>query len=236
MLVQSIMTSPAITITPKASVAEAAKLMLENHISGLPVADEEGHVVGIVSESDFLRRGELDTARKRSWWLSLLVSSGKLADEYAHANGRRIDEVMSSPVTSVSPYTDVADAVEILEKKNIKRLPVVANGKIVGIVARSDFLRALSRTLPTNSVSQKDEQIETAIVQELAKQSWIRNGFIQVSVKDGIAELSGTIFDERERLAAKIAAENVAGVKSVSDQIAWVDPNLGVVVQPPGQV
>ncbi|TBY48261.1 CBS domain-containing protein [Rhizobium leguminosarum bv. viciae] len=217
MLVQAIMTSPPITVPASCSVAEAAKRMLDNKIS----------------EGDFLRRSELNTERKRSWLLEWLTSSGKIADEYVRAHGRRVEEVMTVPVSAIAPTASIADAVSLMERQDVKRLPVVADGRLVGIVARSDLLRALSQALPAAAVSAGDAQIQAAIDAELARQSWSRNGFIHCRVANGVAELSGTIFDERERLAAKVAVENVAGVTSIKDQLVWVDPYYGVAIPPP---
>ncbi|AYG63553.1 CBS domain-containing protein [Rhizobium jaguaris] len=233
MLIQAIMTAPAITVGPKTPVAEAAKIMLDHRISGLPVVDAKGKLVGIVSEGDFLRRGELRTERKRSWLLEFFASPGKIADEYVRSHGRSVDQVMTPDVRTISADSSVNEAVDMMEEYGIKRLPVVSEGKVTGIVCRSDLLRALTRFLPTQATLAKDEEIQDAIVAELARQSWSRNGFIKVKVINGVAELSGTIFDERERLAAKVAAENVPGVKYVSDQIAWIDPYLGVAMPAP---
>jgi predicted transcriptional regulator len=122
-----------------------------------------------------------------------------------------------------------------MEKHGIKRLPVVVQGKVIGMVCRSDLLRALANMPPKKKVQASDDQIAEAVIAELAHQSWSQNGFIKVSVQNGVVELSGTIFDERERLAAKVAAENVPGVKSVTDQITWIDPYLGVAMPAPSE-
>ncbi|PDT04528.1 histidine kinase [Rhizobium chutanense] len=233
MRVETIMTSPAITVTASSSVAEAAKLMLDNRISGLPVVDANGTLVGIVSEGDFLRRSELNTERKRSWLLEWLASPGKIADDYVRTHGRRVEEVMTSPVSAIAPTAAISEAVGLMERRDIKRLPVVADGRLVGILARSDLLRALSQALPPISASAGDAEAQAAIEAELARQSWSRNGFIHCHVANGVAELTGTIFDERERLAAKIAAENVPGVTSVRDLLVWVDPYYGIALPPP---
>ncbi|NEK55288.1 CBS domain-containing protein, partial [Rhizobium leguminosarum] len=163
MLVQAIMTSPPITVTASCSVAEAAKRMLDNKISGLPVVDANGALVGIVSEGDFLRRSELNTERKRSWLLEWLTSPGKIADEYVRTHGRRVEEVMTVPVSAIAPTASISDAVRLMERQDIKRLPVVTDGRLVGIVARSDLLRALSKALPAAAVSASDAQIQAAI-------------------------------------------------------------------------
>ena len=148
MLIQEIMNAPAITVSPKTSVVDAATIMLDRHISGLPVVDAGGNIVGIVSEGDFLRRGELQTERKRSWLLEFLTSPGKLADEYVLSHGRSIEEVMTSEVVTIAPNATLAVAVDLMEQHGIKRLPVVIQGKVNGMVCRSDLLRVLASTLP----------------------------------------------------------------------------------------
>jgi CBS domain-containing protein len=166
------MTSPVVGIEPSASIAIAARLMLSRKISALPVIQSDGTLVGIISEGDFLRRGELGTKRKRSRWLEFLVSPGKVADEYVHANGRRVDEVMSDSVVTTAREASLEDVVELMADHHVKRLPVVENGKVVGIIARSDLLRALLRVLPEpDSTDVGDEQIRQSILAELASQT-----------------------------------------------------------------
>ena len=189
--------------------------------------------MGIVSEGDFLRRGELGTKRKRPRWLEFLVSPGNAADEYVHANGRRVAEVMSDVVLTTTRGASLEEAVELMSRHHVKRLPVIEDGKVVGIIARSDLLRALLRVLPTpDSTDAGDEQIRQNIVAELASQTWAGASMIHVKVDKGVVELSGVILDERERQAARVAAENVAGVKAVTDHLVWVEPLSGMVVSP----
>jgi CBS domain-containing protein len=234
MLVQSIMKSPAFTISASTPLVDAARLMLDKHISGLPVVDSQQRLVGIITESDFLRRRELGTERRRSRWLTFFTSPGKMADEYVHSHGRTVEEVMSWPVETVTPHTEVSEAAALMERRHIKRLPVVADETVVGIVSRSDFMRALARATPGGAATSVDDaRIEAAIIKEIAKQPWSRTGRIDVSVTNGEAELSGTIFDERERIAARVAAENIDGVRRVVDRLVWIEPNFGVAMVPP---
>ncbi|CAN7455825.1 CBS domain-containing protein [Mesorhizobium sp. LjNodule214] len=230
MQAEAIMTAPVIGIEPTASISDAAGLMLSRKISGLPVIRSDGTLVGIVSEGDFLCRGELGTRRKRSRWLEFLVSPGRAAEEYVQANGRRIEEVMTADVVTASLGASLPEIVELMTRHHVKRIPVVDGGKVVGIVTRADLLRALLNVLPNAAPTViDDDQIRQTILAELARQKWAGKDMIDVTVDQGVVELSGAIFDERERQAAIVAAENVAGVRAVKDNLFCAGP-LSVVL------
>lgn len=232
MLVSEIMTSPVLVTEPSASIAEAAKIMLGGRISGLPVVSADKRLVGVVTEGDFLRRGELGTTRKRSRWLEFIVSSGKKAAEYVETHGRRVEDVMSPQPVTVSPDASLEELIDLMTSRKIKRVPVVADGELVGIVARSDVMRAVLRALPASSAAANDdERIRTTIADELARHPW--SAAIRVTVAHGAAELSGVILDERAREAARVAAENVPGVTEVVDELCWVQPASGMYLLPP---
>lgn len=232
MRVAEVMTSPVVGIEPSASIAEAAKLMLSSHFSGLPVVSSDKRLVGVVTEGDFLRRGELGTTRKRPRWLEFIVSEGKQATEYVQTHGRKVEEVMSAEPVTISPDASLEDLVELMTSRKIKRVPVIENDKLVGIVARSDLMRAMLRTLPASApVASDDERIRQAVIAELAKQAW--SGSIRVTVDHGVTQLDGAIFDERAREAARVAAENIPGVTKVVDQLSWIEPMSGMYVLPP---
>jgi CBS domain-containing protein len=234
MKVADIMTSPVVALRPTASVADAARLMLTHQVSGLPVITDEGALAGIVSEGDFLRRAELGTERKHTGWLEFLVSPGQAAAEYTHAHGRQVAQIMQHDVATTTPQASLEEVVELMNKRRVRRLPVIEGGKVVGMVARSDLMRAMLRVLPRGSAAHShDERIRAEILAEFASQPWASNGAIRVQVDDGVVELSGSIFDERIREAARIAAENVAGVTKVVDQIVWVEPMSGMMLMPP---
>jgi CBS domain-containing protein len=231
MLVSEIMTSPVLVIEPQASIAEAAKIMLEGRVSGLPVVGADKRLVGILTEGDFLRRGELGTTRKRSRWLEFVVSSGKRAEEYVQTHGRRVEDVMSPQPVTISKAASLEELIDLMTSRKIKRVPVVDKGELVGIVARSDVMRAVLRALPASSAAaDDDERIRTAIADELARHSW--SAAARVKVTHGEAELSGVIFDERAREAARVAAENVPGVTKVVDQLCWIEPMSGMYLMP----
>jgi len=141
---KDVMTRDLISVTPDATVLQAARLMLQHHISGLPVVDASGKLVGILSEGDFLRRRETATQRRRSRWLEFLMGPGKIASEYTQSHGSKVAEVMTSDVRTVGEDTDLEKIVELMEKHRIKRVPVVRDGRVTGIIARSDLLRVLA--------------------------------------------------------------------------------------------
>jgi CBS domain-containing protein len=138
MKVAEVMTRGVISIAPIDSMKKAAQLMLQYDMSGFPVMDR-GKLVGIVTEGDFLRRTEIGTERHRTRWIELLVAPGQLADEYAHAHGRKVEEVMTRDVVTVAEDASLEEAVRLLERHHIKRLPVVKGGAMVGILSRANL-------------------------------------------------------------------------------------------------
>lgn len=223
-----VMSLGAATIRSDASVAEAARLMLEYRISGLPVVDADGNLVGIVTEGDFLRRPEAGTERRRPRWLELFVGSERLADEYVHSHSRKVEDVMTRTVVTATEDTPVEEVIELMERHRIKRVPVVRDRKIIGIVSRANFLRAVARLADeAPAFSASDEEIRKKIMTELDSQAWGKDASINVFVRNGIVHLSGIIFDQRKRQAWRVAAENVPGVKSVVDHIISIDSTSG---------
>jgi CBS-domain-containing membrane protein len=226
-----IMTSPVITVTPETNIAAAARLMLQHRISGLPAVNGKGVVVGIVTEGDLLRRAETGTAPHHARWLELLLGPGRLADEYTHAHARKVAEVMTGDVISVTSQIDVADVVQLMNKRRIKRLPVIDDGRLIGIVSRANLVRALVKALvkkPARAVG--DDEIHKAILHTVDVEKWAPRCSIDVKVKDGVVDLFGTITDERERAALQVLAENSPGVKTVRDHLVWVESVSGLVV------
>ena len=231
MKVKDVMTSPVVSIEPDAPVLQAVQIMLQRHISGLPVVDKEGRLVGIVTEGDFLRRAETGTERRRPRWLEYLIGPGRLADEYTRSHGRRVSEIMTADPLTVSEETSLDEVVRVMEKRRIKRLPVVRKNEVVGIVSRANLVHALAglvREIKPTAAS--DQAIHDRIVTELAGQSWAPAALINVIVRDGAVELWGTITDERERQAIIVAAENAPGVRTVTDHLVWVDALSGMVL------
>jgi CBS domain-containing protein len=123
MKVSDVMTPNVLSVPPDASVATAAQLMLQKRISGVPVIDDRGNLVGIISEGDFLRRAETGTGRRRPRWTEFFMGPGRLADEYVRLSGRKVRDVMTHEVHTVAPDAPLEQVVRLMERHNIKRLP-----------------------------------------------------------------------------------------------------------------
>jgi CBS domain-containing protein len=233
MIVADVMTRNCITIAPDATVEEAAKLMLFRQISGLFVVSKEGDLAGVVTEGDLLRRDELGTQRHRSWWLQLLASPAQQAQDFTQANGRHVRDVMTEDVFSIAEDAPLEDVVAVMEKHRIKRLPVTADGRVVGVVSRADLLRALvGRVRAPVPQDTDDRTIRTAIFRALDEQKWAPTT-LNVSVADGVVELWGNVTNEQERRGICVIAENTPGVKAVNDHLVYIEPYTGTVLEGP---
>lgn len=227
-----VMSRNVVAVGSGATVLDAIRLMLDKRISGLPVVDDDAKLIGILTEGDLLHRSETGTARNRPAWLGLLIGPGRLAGEYVRTHGRRVGEVMTHEVVSVSEDTPLEQVVQLMDDRRIKRVPVLREGALVGIVSRADLLRALAeRIAEENAEPGSDEQIRRRLIAELEKSAWSPREGLTITVKDGAVEFSGVIFDENEREAMRVAAENVPGVKSVHDHLVWVEPVSGLIVE-----
>ncbi len=234
MKAKDVMTPNVISIAPDASVLEALRLMLQHQISGLPVVDRNGDLVGIVTEGDFLRRTETGTERKRPRWLEFLVGAGTLARDYVRSHARRVNEVMTYDVETVSEEAQLGDIVNLMEKRRIKRVPVLRDGRLVGIVSRANLLRALASVAAEIGPGlESDEAIRDRVIAELERQSFGAGHLIDVVVRNGTVELWGTVVDPAQRDAARVAAETVPGVKAVKSHIVWVEPMSAMVFGDP---
>jgi CBS domain-containing protein len=232
MRAHQIMTRSVITVTPETTIVEAANTMLQRHVSGLPVV-KAGKLVGIVSEGDFIRRSEIGTERKRGRFLKFILGSGKEASDFVHEHGRKVAEIMTKSPLTITEDTPLEKIVELMEKNDIKRLPVTRGDQVVGIVSRANLLQAvasLARQVPDPTAD--DDHIRNRIIDALEKNDWCPFG-LSVIVRDGIVHLSGVITEERSRQAAVVAAENVTGVKKVHDHLCWVDTMSGMYLNSP---
>jgi CBS domain-containing protein len=229
MKAEDVMTRDVISIDPDSTVLQAARLMLQHRISGLPVIDADGKLVGVLSEGDFLRRRETNTEKRRSRWLEFLMGPGRIAAEYTHSHGCKVSEAMTRNPQTVSETASLEDIVELMERHRIKRVPVLCGDEVVGIVTRSNLMRAMvsvARAMPPAATD--DTAIRQRLLDEIQKADWAPSATIDVVVRDGIVELWGVIVDDRQREALKVAAENIPGVKAVKDHLVWVEPMSGM--------
>jgi CBS domain-containing protein len=234
MSASDVMTRNVASIGRDAPIGDAIRLMLDHRISGLPVVDGSGKVVGMLTEGDLLRRAETQTERQRPRWLELLLGPGRLADEYVRTHGRKVGEIMTEDLVSVAEDTPLAEIVQLMERRRIKRLPVLRGDALVGIVTRADLMRALGQLVDKEPISASDDdEIQKCVLAELARTAWAPRAGITVVVTDGIVELDGAITNEKAREAVRVAAENVPGVKGVRDRLVWVEPVSGTVIGAP---
>jgi CBS domain-containing protein len=228
MRAMDVMTSRVITIGEDATVPEAAKLLSEHGISGVPVIDKENRVIGMVSEGDLLHRAETGTERRRSWWLDMVSSTNKLAGEYIKSHSSQVKDVMTRNVLSVTEQTPVADIAILLETNRIKRVPVVRDGKIVGIVSRANLVRALAMTITQrgDGADADDRIIRDKLLTELKAQKWAEVSPANVTVREGVVHLWSSYLSEQERRALIVAAESIPGVRRVEDHMRPVPAYL----------
>jgi CBS domain-containing protein len=222
-LAHQIMSRHVVTVGADASVAEAIAIMLGHHVSGLPVVDAAGRLVGIVSEGDFIRRAEIGTERKRGRWLTFLAGADRVALDFARSHGRKIGEIMTRNPVTIAEDTSLADIAEIMEAHHVKRLPVMRGHSLVGMVTSADFLPAVARLVRNVGVkdigqAQDDDRIRDIIIAAMADAPW-RPCATNVDVQDGIVTLKGSVRSDKARRAALIAAENVPGVRKVVDDL-----------------
>lgn len=233
MKAKDVMTRTIISVVPNASVLQAARLMLQHHISGLPVINEAGQLVGILSEGDFLRRQETDTQRQRPRWLEFLMGPGRIAEDYTHSHGAKVSEVMTAEVHTVGEGASLEEVVELMERHRIKRVPVVRGREVVGIISRVNIMHgmvSLARGAPHANLD--DAKIRERLVAEMKRELWAPVATANVVVRNGVVDLWGVIVDERQREALKVAAENTPGVKAVKDHLVWVEPMSGTSLGP----
>ena len=219
MKAKDVMNPHVVSVSPDNTVSEVADTLLKHGISAVPVVDGD-KMVGIVSEGDLIRRAEIGTAeRHRSWWLRLFTGSATLATEYVKSHARRVRDVMTNDVISVRADTPISDVAAVLEKNRIKRVPVLRDGKLVGIVSRANLIRGLAaaKVMPVQSAAPDDSEIRVKILGDLRSQPWSSIGAADVTVTSGLVEFWGTYESDEVREAARIVAENVPGVRKVED-------------------
>ena len=224
MKAEDVMVSTVITVGVNASIGEVAAILLNNHISAAPVVDEKGELVGIVSEGDLMRRPEIGTTKRHSWWLELISNKWRSATEYIKSHSRKVADVMTRDLITAKPDTPLGDIAGLLERNQIKRVPIVERGKLVGIVSRANILQALSsatRKLPS-LMTADDSELRKKVVSQMASEPW-RPTMLTVTVQDRTVDLWGVVHSVEQKKAAQLAAETTPGVRAVVNNI-FVQP------------
>ncbi|MBP2291246.1 CBS domain-containing protein [Azospirillum rugosum] len=219
-----IMTRQVITIDPDSTVTDAAQRMLENRISGLPVCDANGRLLGVISEGDLLRRAETGTVRRASWWLAMLAGAPTQAQDYTKSHGRRVRDVMSTSVVAANEDTPVEEVVRLMESHRIKRVPVLRDGRLVGIISRANLLHVLATIAPDVSPATADDgALRNRILETLRAEPWAPEISDNIVVRNGVVHLWGSVRTDAQRDALRVAAENTPGVKRVENNLVIID-------------
>jgi CBS domain-containing protein len=215
-----VMVRDVVTVHPDIDVADAIKLLSEHDISGLPVVDEAGNLIGMLSEADLIHRAEIGTEKHRPWWLETVTGAATLAEEFAKSHGKKVGEVMTDGVITVTEETPLSEIAALFERKRIKRVPVVKDGKLVGIVSRSNLIQALASVIGRmDQHDETDRQIRLELQSRLQQQSWTDFGSRNITVSDHVVHLWGLVGSEAERKALLALAESVPGVAKVADEM-----------------
>ena len=211
MRVQEIMTTDVLTIGPEAPLKDVARILVEHRVSGIPVCDIERRVLGVVSEGDILYKAQSRDGRGGP--LAWLLDSGS-ASAAAKAAARTVDEAMTSPAITISPFRSVDEAARLMIEHGVNRLPVVAGEELVGIVTRADLVRAFTRS---------DAAIRNEIVEELLERTlWLEPGAVHVGVVGGHVRLAGRLQTRSDASLLERLVARVAGVVSIESELGWV--------------
>ena len=224
MFAKDVMTTSVITVGPDTSVRDVAKTLADKRISAVPVLDAEGNMIGIVSEGDLIRRTETQTERHPSWWMALLAAPEDKALDYIKSHGGTAKDVMTRDVKTVGEDASLEEVADLLERNHIKRVPVVTNGQLVGVVSRADLLRGLATPKPATEQAARDDETIRKNVEQALKETGVDRQFVTITVSDGLAHLWGAVDSDPERQAIRVATENVAGVREVDNKINVFPP------------
>ena len=220
MQAHEVMTRNVVTASPSAHVGELANLMVKNRISAIPIVVENNHLVGIVTESDLLHRHETHTERKRKWWVELLVDPDAKSRELIKSQAVKAEDLMTRLVVTVKEATPLAEVADILDSHRIRRVAVVRDGALVGIVSRADLVRALAAATQAIATTTTDNgALHKAVYDAIQSQPWINTLYMSFTVNDGVVELTGYANSADQKKALRVLVESVPGVKEVIDRL-----------------
>jgi CBS domain-containing protein len=218
MQAKDIMTAPVISVRPQTTIEEIAALLIERRISAVPVVDEDGRLAGIVSEGDLIRRPETQTERRS--WISAFLGPERQASDFVKSHGRTAREVMTTDVVTVAPQAELSAIADLLERKQIKRVPVVEGGRVVGIVSRANLLHGLVARETSAPPTATDASIREGLQRQLSDLRWLDSRRVNIVVSGGVVHLWGSVRSEEERRALRVAAEQTPGVQRVEEHFS----------------
>lgn len=213
-----VMVRDVIAVTPDTDISEAVRLLADHDVSALPVVGADGHLVGLLSEADLIHRSEIGTEPRRPWWVESVTGASTLAAEFAKSHGRKVSEVMTTGVVAVDEDTPLSGIASLFERKRIKRVPVVRNGRLVGIVSRSNLIQALASAIRDQDHADDDRRIREELLTRLSEQRWTDFGSRNITVSNGVVHLWGLVGSEDEHKALLALAEGVPGVSRIADE------------------
>lgn len=220
MKARDVMVSPVITVKPYSSVRDVAKLLIEKRISAVPVVGDDGKLAGMISEGDLMHRSETGTERQHSWWLRPIAGESTLASEYIQNHTHKISDLMRRKVITAKPDTPLSEIAVLMERNGIKRVPIMQDGELVGIVSRANLVQAIASAPTGLEVPLADEAIRDKLIAKLQAQPWAHTDRFNVTVHNGVVSFWGIANSETERKALCVAAETTPGVRAVNDYMA----------------
>jgi CBS domain-containing protein len=220
MKAEDVMVRDLVTVEPQTSIADAIKLLADHDISALPVVGPDNRLIGILSEADLLEREELGASHHHPWWIEAVTPASQLAKEFAKAHGKTVAQLMSTHVVSANEDTPLSEIAALLERNRIKRVPIIRDGELVGIVSQSNLVQALaSSEMAATPKLESDKVIRLEVLDLLGRQRWTDFGSRNITVQDGTVHLWGLVGSEAERNALVALAQGVPGVSGVVDEM-----------------
>ena len=224
---QEAMTKDVVTVGPQTTVSDIADLLVRHRISAVPVVSDGNRVVGIVSQTDLGHRAETGTEKRRKWWLDIFADSNSKAREYIRSHGLKAEDIMSRILVSVSKDASLSEVADVLDTHRIRQVPVMDDGKLVGMISRADLVRKLAEIKVAAPAARSDSgALQKAIWDEIKAQQWLRSAYINLAVKDGVVDLYGSVDSDEQRQALHVLVEGVRGVRKVEDNVTLLPKTM----------
>jgi len=220
MQARDVMTKDVVTVGPETTVGDIAALLVTHRIGAVPVVADDRRLLGIVSQTDLVHRSETGTEKRRKWWLEAFADPDAKAREYVKSHGQKAQDVMTRVVVSVSETASLAEVADTLDTHRVRQVPVVASGRLVGMVSRADMVRALAEVSITAPAARPEGgALQKAIWDQIKTQPWLKTSYVNLAVKDGVVDLWGAVDSEDQRRALRVLVEGVPGVTKVEDNV-----------------